>query len=461
MIPDFKTYLKESVWGSIRKKSLGLETRIEDDVNKLDGEAFVGYIKQHYECVGTEYEPFIDVKKCITVPLFVVSNKTQFLSFNEKTDTVYLSEHSMLRDNPVYDQLRNEFSLEEKAYSCPGHFTKDDIIRPKMGYGSKKFFLEVIDFLLKNTGEPFKPVLIKKDSVYESVWGDIRKKSLGQKERLENDVNLMDFNTFAEYIKDTYSERSDWFAIRESENGKSRHIEIDIISGITLSFNEVDGKIYNILVQSVNKHVDVPGLKKVFNINVLGSSTYSVLEKDWTKSNNTFVKLIEFFLDKKTYMNESIWGDIRKKSLGQEERLENDVNLMDYEELGNYILENYNLADEDGLSWSYTKGNASGIGIFIIRLDDDDNLLEYFTAVDDDDSKRVTVYPNIEKLDPNLYNKLKETYKLYDTEDRIGMMSLLGIDPKDGRNVDNKFFIEVLNFIIDNLDSKYRKIIDR
>ena len=73
----------------------------------------------------------------------------------------------------------------------------------------------------------------------------------------------------------------------------------------------------------------------------------------------------------------------------------------------------------------------------------------------------MTVYPNIEELDPNLHNKLKETYKLYDTEDRWGMMSLLGIDPKDGRNVDNKFFIEVLNFIIDNLDSKYRKIIDR
>ena len=162
----------------------------------------------------------------------------------------------------------------------------------------------------------------------------------------------------------------------------------------------------------------------------------------------------------KTYIKESIWGDIRKKSLGQEERLENDVNLMDYEELGNYILENYNLADEDGLCWSYTKGISSGIGIFIIRLDDNDNLLEYFT-VEDDDSKRVTVYPNIEKLDPNLHNKLKETYELYDTEDRMGMMSLLGIDPKDGRNVDNKFFIEVLNFIIDNLDSKYRKIIDR
>ena len=157
----------------------------------------------------------------------------------------------------------------------------------------------------------------------ESVWMDIHKQSTGDIERREDDVNLMDFDTFAEYIKDAYSEKSDWFAIRESEDGKSRHIEIDIISGIDLSFNEVNGKIYNILVQSSNKYVDVPGLKKVFNVNVLGSSTYSVLEKDWKKSNNTFVKLIEFFLDKKT--NESVWMDIHKQSAGDTERKEDEL----------------------------------------------------------------------------------------------------------------------------------------
>lgn len=148
----------------------------------------------------------------------------------------------------------------------------------------------------------------------ESVWGDIRKRAEGNIIRKEDDVNHMNFDTFADYIKDNYSEKGDWFSIVESSDEKSRHIEIDIISGITLSFNEVDGKIYNILIQSGKKYVDVPGLKKIFNVNILGSSTYSVLEKDWTKSNNTFVKLIEFFLDKKT--NESVLGDIRKRSEG-------------------------------------------------------------------------------------------------------------------------------------------------
>lgn len=173
----------------------------------------------------------------------------------------------------------------------------------------------------------------------ESAWGDMRHRSSGKVIRKEDDVNHMDFDTFAEYIKDTYSEKGDWFSVVEGPTNSSRHIEIDIITGITLSFNEVDGKIYNILVQSSNKYVDVPGLKKVFNVNVLGSSTYSVSEKDWTKSNNTFVKLIEFFLDKKT--NESAWGEMRKRSSGEVVRKEDDISNLDRDGLYEYIFDLY------------------------------------------------------------------------------------------------------------------------
>ena len=34
MIPDFKTYLKESVWSDIHRRSNGTQERKEDDVNK-------------------------------------------------------------------------------------------------------------------------------------------------------------------------------------------------------------------------------------------------------------------------------------------------------------------------------------------------------------------------------------------------------------------------------------------
>ena len=182
----------------------------------------------------------------------------------------------------------------------------------------------------------------------ESIWSDIQDRSSGKVIRKEDDVNHMNFDTFADYIKDNYSEKGDWFSVVESDNERSKHIEIDIISGIDLSFNVVDGEIYNILIHNnVNKYIDVPGLKKIFNVNILGSSTFSVVEKDWTKSNNTFVKLIEFFLKKKT--NESIWSDIQDRSAGETIRKEDDINHLNRNEMYSYFYDTYpNYKDSKG-----------------------------------------------------------------------------------------------------------------
>ena len=49
MIPNFSTYLKESVWGDIRKKSLGQEERIEDDISNYDFKEMLDYINSIYE----------------------------------------------------------------------------------------------------------------------------------------------------------------------------------------------------------------------------------------------------------------------------------------------------------------------------------------------------------------------------------------------------------------------------
>jgi hypothetical protein len=179
------------------------------------------------------------------------------------------------------------------------------------------------------------------DFLGESIWSDIQDRSSGETIRKEDDVNHMNFDTFAEYIKDNYSEKGDWFAVGESEDGKSRSIEIDIIYGkeIDLCFNVVEGEIYNILVKGNKNYVDIPGLKKIFNVNILGSSSFSVYEKNWTISNNTFVKLIEFFLKKKT--NESIWSDIQDRSSGETVRKEDDVDRFGYEDFFVYLTEHY------------------------------------------------------------------------------------------------------------------------
>ena len=230
-----------------------------------------------------------------------------------------------------------------------------------------------------------------KTFIKESIWSDIQDRSTGETIRKEDDVNHMDFDTFAEYIKDTYSERGIWFAVGESEDGKSRSIEIDIIYGkeIDLSFNVVEGEIYNILVNGNKNYVDIPGLKEIFNVNIIGSSSFSVYEKNWTISNNTFVKLIEFFLKKKT--NESIWSDIQDRSSGETVRKEDDVDHFSYEEFFVYLTEHYKAKSK--------KTNEEIGGRTSIMYTD---IIEIFVPIESIDGKIKTLIIEMSKKDNSI-----------------------------------------------------------
>ncbi len=296
----------------------------------------------------------------------------------------------------------------------------------------------------------------------ESIWSDIQDRSSGDTIRKEDDVNHMNFDTFADYIKDNYSEKGDWFSVVESDNERSRHIEIDIISGIDLSFNVVDGKIYNILIHNnVNKYIDVPGLKKVFNVNVLGSSTYSVLEKDWTKSNNTFVKLIEFFLKKKT--NESIWSDIQDRSAGETVRKEDDVDNLDIEGFYDYLNDHY----EPTLESSYKIRLYNDINVILVPVSSSDgkhisptyiNHLEIDFDPNDITETRITMSSRYLLLIHDIEKKLRDNFCVIDKMASPTRGKYICIYPKDGGEsaiVTNSFFIKVLDFLLEELDGKH------
>ena len=46
MIPDFKTYITESIWSDIQDRSMGKTVRKEDDINLLDVDEFIEYLKK-------------------------------------------------------------------------------------------------------------------------------------------------------------------------------------------------------------------------------------------------------------------------------------------------------------------------------------------------------------------------------------------------------------------------------
>ena len=167
--------------------------------------------------------------------------------------------------------------------------------------------------------------------------------------------------------------------------------------------------------------------------------------------------------DFKTYIGESTWGDMVRRAEGEQIRKEDDANYLDIEGLGKYIIDHYRIADGDIFYIDSSNGTCIGLSIFYMKLEDDDLLLEYFYN-DNYEEMVVTTYRGIEKYFPDMFYKMKKEYKIYDTETPDGMMALYGISPKDGREVDNKFFLEILDFIIDNFERispKIRKIIDK
>ena len=49
MIPDFKTYITESIWSDIQDRSMGKTVRKEDDIDHLDYVEFFAYLTEHYK----------------------------------------------------------------------------------------------------------------------------------------------------------------------------------------------------------------------------------------------------------------------------------------------------------------------------------------------------------------------------------------------------------------------------
>ena len=146
--------------------------------------------------------------------------------------------------------------------------------------------------------------MIKKfnEFIRESIWSDMQDRGNGVAVKKEDDLSAMDFDDFVEYINDEFSANSEWFTSMEGGE-ETKHIEIDIISGITLQYNIYQEKLYSILIcihgddRNKNAKIDISKLEKVFSVEPLGKYTFSITENDGSMSNNTYVRLIKFFIE--------------------------------------------------------------------------------------------------------------------------------------------------------------------
>lgn len=141
---------------------------------------------------------------------------------------------------------------------------------------------------------------------------------------------------------------------------------------------------------------------------------------------------------------ESIWSDMQDRSAGITQRKEDDINLMSGEDFCDYLNDNY--ISKDGHKIIYADDTKN---IFM-------SILKKFTSVSfsityNYKSNIITMNDEIESLFPELCKMVKEKFKV-DKEYVNTNYTKFIISPSDGSECTNRFFVEVINFIIENGD---------
>ena len=136
----------------------------------------------------------------------------------------------------------------------------------------------------------------------------------------------------------------------------------------------------------------------------------------------------------------SIWADLQDRCSGEVVRKEDDVNFLTLEGFFDYITSRYCLMS--------TSNMFEGCIIIPVISDFSDGFsyrIYYYPG-----EKRICFAREVMEYFPDFRRMLKRKFRCLWEMSRIG--SAVSIFPKGGKPVDNQFFLDVLDYIIENGD---------
>jgi len=484
MIPKFKAYLEESVWGDMRRKSLGIEKRIEDDIDLMDPITFCDYIKNKYKLVSTQgLEIFVFGKTEINVPIFeydLGTKSTDFIYYDSENKRVFSNDTFVYYDDKLLEKLKNTYKVKNFKMDFGDYMS----ISPKDGSESTNtFFLEVIDYLLGNANVFYHRILIPNDDVNESVWGDLRKKSLGQEIRNEN---IVDFNSLNggtmddlynyiiqnyEYVQKPVSE---YRSIRQLSS-KNISIPITLDGGMmetTTDYSNPDEIEFIIIRNNLVKYLDDEAYARYYDYvekdNPDDEVTKIIVDGDYFPKKNV-IGILDALLEnvpnpalRKKEIKESVWGDIRKKSLGQEERKETSIDEYSIDSFFKYLKNTYDTVNEADLKTGILNSGNKYIDATIFVQGQNHINLFYNEGIEDE------IYFNImkpEKFEPLVISRItafisiiKDVFVVRNTNSSDKQQEGYGIkSSKEYPKGRNTLYRKVLNMAIIAFSPKTKK----
>ena len=157
-------------------------------------------------------------------------------------------------------------------------------------------------------------------------------------------------------------------------------------------------------------------------------------------------------------LSESIWSDMQDRSAGETVRKEDDINLLDSDGLYDYINKHYKRI----APFAFITNIGGMLSVPIIR-GTVHNCVWYSP---ESEIKAVSIGDGMISQVDGLLNLLYDNFSIKEIngENNDGeYTTLYWLSPKDGSEITNKFFIDVIDFLLENIPNspKYKKSIKK
>ena len=160
MIPDFKTYIKESIWSDIQDRSSGETIRKEDDVDHFGYEDFFVYLTEHYQPKSKKINEKIGGRTSIVdtdiieifIPIESIDGriKTLIIEMSKKDNSVV----SMATSPTLFDKYVNlERMLSNNYTLTTSRLSSRIYLKPKKK-PTNKTIVDLIDIFLVVVDNP-------------------------------------------------------------------------------------------------------------------------------------------------------------------------------------------------------------------------------------------------------------------------------------------------------------------
>ena len=182
MIPDFKTYIGESVWSDIHRRSIGTTIRKEDSIDNMEFADFFVYIKDRYEVCISDPQHFFEIGQWLT-PDSYTGNISIPIEKNDSGETPGMSNRMLMIQKDLSDQFQSDSGYKNGTFPGNSSYKGQMWIRP-----NKYVFRLYPNELRKVFGDKYEidhnnfEIIPKNGKITNQVCVDVLDKLLGMVE---------------------------------------------------------------------------------------------------------------------------------------------------------------------------------------------------------------------------------------------------------------------------------------